>query len=135
MNNDFRPAIVSAQILQGSDATEVFQLFSDVAKTIPMDLTGLSARSHIRTNHDSSIVLSLTSPTDIIIGAVISNGVITQGPETNGCIAITYNNLSTSGIKFKGDSLKCVRDIELYDDTNVKRIVEGPITILREITR
>ena len=136
--NDLTPAIVDVIIPQGSDVKEFFQLYEDAEQTIAFNLSGFTARSHIRSTYNSSTpLLILTSDNNkIMLGAKIENDVIVSDDPANGGIAIIYNSADTTAIRFQDEALEAVRDIELVDISNkVRRIIQGTITILREVTR
>jgi len=136
--NDLTPAIVDVVIPQGSDIKEFFQLYRDAEQTIPMDLTGFTARSMIRTSYDSrTTVLSLSTDDNTIkLGAKIDNGIVVNDDPANGGIVLSYEASLTSAIRFSGEQYDYVRDIELTDQNNItKRILQGTFSITREVTR
>jgi hypothetical protein len=138
--NDLSPATIDVIIPQGSDIQEFYQLYADEAQTIPLDLTVFKARAMLRKTYDSKTpVLSLSSDAGtIILGAQLVGGQVVQGSATNGGIAILYKNADTTNIRFQDESLECIRDLEVYTqgvNPKVRRIVQGTVTILREVTR
>lgn len=138
ISNDLTPVVVDIAIPQGSDVYEYFQLFVDELQTIPFDLSDYTAESKVRKTYDSSTpILTLsTSNNKIKLGAKIENGIIVDDLLTNGGIALYYTSDDTSAIRFTGESLEAVRDIELTDSNGItKRVLQGVITISRESTR
>jgi|694.fasta_scaffold78648_6 hypothetical protein len=124
-------------INQGSYAVEAIELTKD-DNTTPFNLTGFSAKSHVRLNFDSPTPLIELSTADgsIVLGAIVDeNGDVTYGLPTNGGLLIKYDDSVTSAIKFKGPELVCVRDVELTDGAGVtRRIISGTFTLTREVT-
>lgn len=138
--NDLSPATIDVIIPQGSDVQEFYQLYADEAQTIPLDLSAFKARAMLRKSYDSKApLLSLTSDDGtVMLGAEVVGGQVVQGSPTNGGVAILYKNLDTTKIRFTNDALECVRDLEVYTtgvNPKVRRIVQGTVTILREVTR
>lgn len=123
---------------QGSDIYEFFQLFSGPGESIPFNLTDYTARCDLRTHFNAGKSLStLTSENGgIVLGASEVNNAIRVGPVTNGGLALVYTHAMTSGIKFTGDSLILLRQIELIDKYNkVQRVITGTVTLTRESTK
>lgn len=116
---------------QGADFDIEFQLFSDEAQTIPFDLTGWSAEMMVRRDFDRPAINSLTAST--------SNGKITFDiPQ--GIIHVHYEpeDSRATNVRFVGEELECVYDLELtgpLPDEQVIRLVDGTITIDKEVTR
>lgn len=135
--NTLEPTTVDITIQQGSDVQEFFKLWKDEAKTTPLDLTSFTAESMIRTTYDSrNPILTLSSALGtIVLGAKIVNGIIQNDSPANGGLVLYYHHEATSAIKITGDALEAVRDIELSDGVEVRNILKGNITILREVTR
>ena len=135
--NTLEPTTVDVTIQQGSDVQEFFQLWKDEAKTTPMDLTSFTAQSMIRTTYDSrNPILTLSSAAGTIaLGKKLVNGVIQNDSPANGGMVLYYHHANTTAIKITGDALEAVRDIELSAGGEVRNILKGNITILREVTR
>jgi hypothetical protein len=89
------------------------------------DLTGYLARMTIRRDYDKPVVLAAT----------VANGKVVITPLT-GRVVISFPPSDTSPIRFLGESLDCVYDVELYtDENNVERVLAGTVTISKEVTR
>ena len=92
---------------------------------VPYDLTGYSARMMVRRDYDKPAVLTANS--------TVGNVAITP---LEGKVSISFPPSMTSPIRFAGESLDCVYDVEIYtSDSNVTRVLEGTVTISREVTR
>ncbi len=88
----------------------------------PIDITGWTARMHIRSSvSDDVVLMELTT----------GNGRITlDGPE--GKVTLTISATDTTAISWK----KGVYDLELEDPGGyVKRLVEGKVSVSMETTR
>lgn len=86
----------------------------------PKDLTGWTARMHIREElEDTTTILELTSPTDIAISLADAK------------ITITIDATVTAGLDFE----TAVYDLEMVNGTDVVRLVEGEIELCKEVTR
>lgn len=87
----------------------------------PKDLTGWTARLQIRESiEDTTTLVSLTSPSDIVITLATAE------------IAITISAAVTAALDFE----EGVYDLELEDGAgNVTRLVEGVVTFVKEVTR
>ncbi|MEG2265730.1 MAG: hypothetical protein RSA84_09370 [Acinetobacter sp.] len=96
--------------------------FTWKAGGVPVDLTGYTARMHIRTEIDSDIVLhELTTENDGI-----------QINPLLGEISIHIPHGITSAFNFE----TAVYDLELVDPTDeVIRFIEGDVLLSREVTR
>lgn len=90
-------------------------------KTTPVDLSGFSARMHIRSDVDSAVVLvNLASPGNITLGGAAGTIVI----EISATVTATYT--FTEG----------VYDLELEDAGGfVTRLVYGGVEVTPEVTR
>jgi hypothetical protein len=92
----------------------------------PFDLTGYTARMQIRRDIDSETpMLSLTSPT------VSGNGITVQDGANN-ALSINITNTVTSSLTSSG-----VYDLEIIKTSTgfVSRLLQGTITLSREVTR
>lgn len=90
---------------------------------IALDLTGYTARMHVRKDYDAlTPLISLVSPTDIVLGGA------------NGKVTINFTPSMTDAIRFTGESIDLVFDLELVNGEQVKRPVQGLFTILRNVT-
>jgi hypothetical protein len=138
MTNDLSPVSIDAIIPQGSDVYELLTIYTDEAQTVPLDLNGFTATYQVRKTFDSATpVLDLSTDNGtIILGATDTGTSIIQTDLTNGVIAIKYAAATTSAILFKGDTLECVRSLELTDATLVtRRVLDGALTFTREADR
>jgi hypothetical protein len=88
----------------------------------PQDITGYSARMHVRrTKEDVDTVIELTD----------ANGRLVLGGSA-GTITVTLSDTESSAI----EALDYVYDLELISPGGVvKRLLEGPFEVTREVTR
>jgi len=115
------------EIQQGSDYYQVFKFYEDEAMTIPLDLTGSTASMMIRRDDfDGAKLITLSSETG---GLSINAGAST--------ISVSIVAALTSAItSAKGDdAIPGVYDLEIYNAGATTRIVQGAVTISREVTR
>jgi hypothetical protein len=92
----------------------------------PFNLTGYTARMQIRRDIDSETpMLSLTSPT------VNGNGITVQDGANN-ALSINITNTVTSSLTSSG-----IYDLEIIKTSTgfVSRLLQGTITLSREVTR
>lgn len=128
--NDFTPAEIDIIIPQGSTVQEFFTIYTDVAQTVPMDLTDYTGITTWRKFPGSAII---EFQQILLIGAQLVNGVITPASPANGGIAITYLDGSTSLVALKGCEYQ--RDVVLNDSTGVNRvIIIGQVTLIGQIS-
>lgn len=87
----------------------------------PKDLTGWTARMHIREELDDTVTIhEMTSPTDITIST------------NDAKITMIISATDTAAFDFE----KAVYDLELIDgDDNVTRLLEGEVELIKEVTR
>ena len=103
-------------IEQGATFEKILTLYDSAG--VLRDLTGYTGRMMARTTIDAvSTVISLTSPTDI----VISGGTITINIDAATTAAYTFTTL--------------VYDLEIEKASKVTRVVQGSITLSKEVTR
>lgn len=136
--NDLLPPTVDVVIPQGSDVKEFFTIWTDTAKTTPLDLTGLTAECMVRKTYDTRTAAFTLSSADatIWLGARLQDGLVVADDPANGGICVFYPSELTTSVRFSGEEIELVRDIELTDQTgNKKRILQGVITLSRESTR
>ncbi len=90
----------------------------------PIDLTGYSARMHLREAVDSAAIL---------VELTTENGRLAiTSPATAGELTVTIPTATTTLLDFD----TAVFDLELVQpDGEVKRILEGTVTFSREVTR
>jgi len=116
------------EIQQGSDYHQVFKFYEDEARTIPLNLAGSTAAMVIRRDDfDGAKLITLSS--DVDGGLTINAGAST--------IAVSIAAAKTSAITaIKGDdAIPGVYDMEIYNADTTTRIVQGAVTISREVTR
>lgn len=96
-----------------------FKLRTDQATIF--DLTDYQVRGQVRRDYGTAVLFTPDFTISIPLGS----------------IAMTITPETTSALSFTGEELECVYDIEIYnaDESDVKRIVSGTMTILREVTR
>lgn len=94
---------------------------------IPINLTNTTITMMARTTFDSPTpVLSFSN----------TNGDFTVANAAMGTFSLTIPPGTTSNLRFTGDSIDYVYDLELKDNGNVvTRAFEGTITVNREVTR
>lgn len=85
------------------------------------DLTGYTARMHIRTNLDAD---------DAFITLTTENGGITLGGE-EGTITLLISATDTAAITYATG----VYDLELITGSTVTRLLQGQVDISKEVTR
>lgn len=105
--------------------TTFYKTFQWLAGNNPVDLTGVTARMHIRKKvNDPNVILSLTT----------ENGRLAiQSPTTDGKFEIKLTPAETSVLNFKNG----VYDLELVfpGGEPVYRMVEGNVELKSEVTR
>ncbi len=107
---------------QGTDYTVRFKLLN-------RDLPGYSARMQFRKDYDARVPL---------LEATTANGKLTIDIDylPHSIVDLHLEPDDTSSIKFAGDSLDTVYDLELVSPAgDVERMVQGVATISREVTR
>ena len=109
-------SILNQNIDQGSTYSKSITVYQNDGTTI-QNLTGYTASSQLRKNYTS------TAYTTIL--ATI------QTPATNGIIVMSLTAVQTAGMK----SGRYVYDLQIKKGVEVKRIVEGVITIRPEVTK
>ena len=87
---------------------------------LPIDLSGFTARMQMRPSKSSSMVLlDLTTE---------NGGIVIDGPA--GAVTLVFTEAMTSALSRSG-----VYDLELVNGSTVMRLVEGEITLSKEVTR
>lgn len=115
------PAIrADLEIEQGATFYKSIKWF-EADKITPVNLTGYTARMHIRSDVDSpSVLASLASPTDIVLGG------------TAGTIVLQISATATGAYTFT----EGVYDLELEDASgDVTRLIYGGVQVTPEVTR
>lgn len=111
-------------IEKGSTFSKVFiwkTKDSQSGQLTPVDLTGYKARLQVREDYDSSVVLfNLTT----------ENGLILIEPLLGKITVSIPSDYSTPVASSYG-----VWDIELYQDSYVKRLLEGRVKLTPEVTK
>lgn len=116
------PGVFNKTIPQGADIS-----FSVVLKVagVPVDITGCSAVMMLRRDFDKPPVLTLSTANS---GLVITGNL--------GQIGVIFEHADTSAVRFPGEELELVYDIELtWPSTLVDRVLQGVITLTKEVTR
>jgi len=108
-------------IKQGATFNTLLTWYSDKARTTLVNLTGYTARMHLRRNvEDAAAYLTLTTENSrIVLGGAA------------GTIQLTVSAADTAALAVG----KYAYDLELVNGSVVTRLVEGTIDITREITR
>lgn len=117
-------AVHNISIDQGSDYILDLTLWQDTAKTIPVDLTGATVEMMVRRDYDKPPVITASTV----------NGKITTIPLT-GKLAVQLLPADTSSIRFQGEALDCVYDLEVTYPGKKVRELQGSCVINREVTR
>ncbi|MDG9992339.1 hypothetical protein [Acinetobacter ursingii] len=93
------------------------------ANGVAINLTGFEARMQLRQPIDSpTIIHELTT----------ANGGITFTDPSTGKFELFISNIDTAGFNFS----TCVYDLEMVaPNTDVTRLIEGTITLSKEVTR
>lgn len=105
---------------QGTDWSETFTLRNKATGT-PLDLTGYTARMHVRRDYDATATL---------VELTTTNGRIVLGGE-DGTVTLSLDSTVTAGINRSG-----VWDVELVSaDGIVYRPLRGDFVLRREVTR
>lgn len=113
------PGHYDITIFRGATYDQTFTWLDDDAS--PIDLTGFTARMHVRDTVDAPDppLLSLTTPGDITLGG------------GSGTIRVIISAAATSALAFT----KGVYDLELVDGAVVTRLLQGAVKLSREVTR
>lgn len=117
-------------------ATVDFEVQYKDSNLVPVDLTGYSGRMQIRSNYaDNSPVTYITlSSSRAPDGTGLDfSGSASRGlkPPTSGAIGVYILAESSSALNF----VKAKYDLELYSGSLVIRLLEGIVTIDKEVTR
>ena len=108
-------SILNQVIDQGATYSKQITVYKNDGTTIE-DLTNFTVTSYIRKNYTSS-------------AKVVINATKVE-PQTSGKITMSLTAVQTAGMK----SGRYVYDLEIQSGVEVKRIVEGVITIRPEVT-
>lgn len=114
-------------------ATLNLQLDWKDANETPIDLTGYSARMHIRPTVESSeIICNLTSDNFSACGTGLSlSGSNFTTPLSSGSIGIVISAASSSLFDFN----EAFYDLEMVKDCDVYRLIEGKVKLSKNVTR
>jgi hypothetical protein len=116
-------------IEQGKSVSWAYTLLDD--QGAPLDITGYTARMHVRATFNSTPKL-LTLTTE---NGKISNGGVT-GQFTNTLLPEDTAYGIGTGVKVSGESLEAVYDYEVVNTNgDVLLIDKGTFTVNREVTR
>ena len=128
--NDLSCANIDLIVPQGSEVQFFYQIFTDVAMTLPMDLTAFTALAQIR-KYSGSTIIEAVIP--ITIGCTVTNGVIVPASPTLGGISLNFNASVTTPIPYREEGY--FYDIFLVDSNSVQRmIMQGSFTLVNQIT-
>lgn len=120
MSNITITAAGAITLKQGTTAEWRYQLNDSLGDAI--DITFWSCACQVRKGYDGSspILTPVVTVTDPLTGTFI----LSVSPEMS------------SAVRFTGECLECVYDVEVTDDNGgVTRIAEGTFIITREVTR
>lgn len=108
---------------QGTTWLTYIKVFSDKAKTVPVDLSGYGARGQVRKSAKSAAILIRLTCTVLPYHA-------TTNPNTN-IISISALASQSSAVK----AGNAVYDIEIFKGAEVERVVQGKLINEAEVTR
>lgn len=108
---------------QGADLDFTVQVWADDAHTVIQSLTGWDARMMIRATRDAtgSPLVSLTS--NPAAGLTV-NGVAGQ-------VTVFVDGSTTAGYTWANGQF----DLEVFNGSQVKRVLEGNVSVTQEVTR
>ncbi len=113
-----RAGRVTIVIEQGATFDPIMT-WSTKSTGVPIDLTGYSARMKIKSSIGGTLLHSMTSPVDIILGGVA------------GTIQLFIDDATTEAFTFK----RGVYDLELESPTGkVTRLLQGSVQVKQETT-
>lgn len=108
-------------IEQGAVYTLNLALYSDTAMTTPIDISGYTAAMQIRENKgDATPVITLTSSSGLTIGGVNDNE-----------IDVLITSAQTALFNFSTGYY----DLEITSGGSTERLIEGTVTLSKEVTR
>ena len=105
-------------IEQGATWNTTLTLYTDEARTTPDDVSGYTAKMHIRPTKDSPVLIKGISSGD---GITITTNVI----------SLLISAEDTASFNFS----KAYYDLELTNGTSTTRLIEGTVTLSAEVTR
>lgn len=108
---------------QGADLDFTVQVWADDTHTVIQPLTGWDARMMIRPTRDDtgSPLVSLTSTP--------ASGLTING--SAGQVTVFVSGSTTAAYTWDNGQY----DLEVYDSTQVKRVLEGNVSVTQEVTR
>ena len=113
-------------------ATTKFEIQYTDGESNPIDLTGFTARMHIRETYDSaSIILAMSSTLESDGTGLNLNGLASNQPLSEGKIGVYISAEKTAAFSFD----QAVYDLELVNGSEVIRLIQGTIKLSREVTR
>ena len=122
---------------QGTTKREVFKVSVLTEPTLPFDETTNPYIPLQFNNHTAQLTVrsGFDSPTPLLTAST-ANGKVELNEEP-GWIVVNFDPTDTIPIRFRGDSLSAVYDLEVTDnnDDSVIRVVQGSFDISREVTR
>lgn len=117
-------------IEQGS--TLDFEIQYKDSNNAPINLTGYSGRMQIRSTIDSpNVIITLSSSIDPDGTGLNFSGSNGTTPPSSGSIGIYISAASSSAFTFP----TAVYDLEIVSGSRVTRILEGNVSLSREVTR
>jgi len=109
-------------IEQGATYSMSLTCYSDEAQTTPRDLSGYTARMHVRENkNDAATIIEL---------ATGGSGITISGDNSN-VITVLMTAAQTSAFNF----VKAYYDLEIVTGATVERLIEGTVALSEEVTR
>jgi hypothetical protein len=115
------PSKLDMIIYQGATFSKVIKLS---AAGVPMNITGYTFRMQVRQSKSptSPILVELTTA---------NNGIITTNPATLGEITLLLSATATASLNFPSSFY----DLEMVNGSVVTRLIEGSITLSKEVTQ
>lgn len=113
-------------------ATTKFEIQYTDSDANPIDLTGYTARMHIRETYDAtSTILAMTNVLESDGTGINLNGLSNTQPLTEGKIGVYISATKTAAFSFD----TAVYDLELVNGTEVIRLIQGTVKLSKEVTR
>ena len=126
MSDTIRPIVMN----QGDSLTRVITIYTDTAKTVPLNLTGYLVRAQVRRSYGATTVL---------INCTLANGKVALTNAAGGVISLILVPDDTASIRFNSvedAETELVYDIEVESPGGqIFKAAKGTFTLMREVTR
>jgi len=130
---DFSPPINDYTIPQGST---IFLHYVLKQNNVAFDLTHYNLRCQLRYDYNGKVIIDMNETNNLIKrGATIVDNELFPDDPKNGGFALIFKDTVTAAINFKSDTVDLIYDVELYNTDESVRIMQGVITLSREVTR